>query len=98
MVEPNPVFNLDPSVMLNILFERRDDIDPERLHRIEIADIEKPDIPLMKILKLICTLCKGLVVNPIKDESCEELFCSFCITNALKLSKKCPGEECKEDF
>lgn len=43
------------------------------------------------IEEFICTICNGLVINPINCEYCGNCFCEICINKWLNNNSKCPN-------
>jgi hypothetical protein len=76
MVEASKIFLLSPAELQRIESERLDDVDPGVLNRIDFNDLVNPNIPDM----IKCEVCKGFAHKAVQDESCEQLFCTYCIT------------------
>ena len=94
MVENKRAFSLSPSEPLRVEQEIKDNIDPAKLNHISISDLENQNVHYL----IKCGICAGLAHIPLQDENCDQLFCTYCITNALKDSQKCPVSKCSGDF
>ena len=90
MIEERKIFSLRPTEELRIEREIDDTVDPTRLNFIDVNHLVNPNIP--EIIR--CAVCKGLAHIAVQDESCEQLLCTYCITNTLKTSPKCPVSDC----
>ena len=41
-------------------------------------------------INLICSICTGLVVNPVECFKCGKYFCDFCLKESTMKNKQCP--------
>jgi hypothetical protein len=93
MVEINRIFSLSPSEHLRIKDEIDDTVDPAKLNYINVDDLVNES----NLEMISCGICEGVAHDPVQDESCQQLFCRYCITNALKTDLKCPITGCPGD-
>ena len=94
MVEKKRIFSVSPSESLRIEQEISDDVDPARLNFISFEHLQDPNIQHL----VRCGICSGLPHVPVQDETCEQLYCKYCIENALQTSQKCPVSNCSANF
>lgn len=43
-------------------------------------------------INLICSICTGLVVNPVECFKCGKHFCDFCLKESTMKNKQCPNK------
>jgi len=46
----------------------------------------------------LCTICQGIVIEPIQCSICEHCYCKFCLEKWIKQNPKCPFRCEKSEF